>query len=158
SSARTALRSAFMAASATGLGAAAETARQHPSAARHAERRRIFVDLRFDTHILLVRPVPAAALKFDTLKARVTGTIKKLTIKGFKSIRKLEEFELRPLNVLIGANGAGKSNFVSFFRLLREMIEQRLQIAVATTEGGADACLFLGPHVTGEFSGKVDFG
>jgi hypothetical protein len=62
--------------------------------------------------------------------------IKKLTIEGFKSIRKLEDFQLRALNVLIGANGAGKSNFVGFFRLLGEMIEQRLQVALATTEGG----------------------
>jgi predicted ATPase len=47
-------------------------------------------------------------------------TIRKLTIEGFKSIRKLE-LELGPLNVLIGANGAGKSNLVSFFRLLQAM-------------------------------------
>jgi predicted ATPase len=45
----------------------------------------------------------------------MSDTIKKLTIEGFKSIRKLEDFELRSLNVLIGANGAGKSNFVGFF-------------------------------------------
>jgi predicted ATPase len=44
----------------------------------------------------------------------------RLTIEGFKSIRDLRDFELRPLNVLIGANGAGKSNLVEFFRLLRE--------------------------------------
>ena len=87
----------------------------------------------------------------------MSDTIKKLTIEGFKSIRKLEDFELRPLNVLIGANGAGKSNFVSFFRLLRELIEQRLQVAVAT-EGGADACLYLGPKVTERFAAKLRFG
>jgi predicted ATPase len=40
--------------------------------------------------------------------------IKKLTIEGFKSIRRLDAFELRPVNVLIGANGAGKSKFVFF--------------------------------------------
>ena len=88
----------------------------------------------------------------------MADTIKKLTIEGFKSIRKLEDFELRSLNVLIGANGAGKSNFVSFFRLLREMIEQRLQVALATTEGGADACMYLGPKITREFTGKLYFG
>lgn len=38
--------------------------------------------------------------------------IGKITIEGFKSIRSLRDFELRSLNVLIGANGAGKSNFV----------------------------------------------
>jgi predicted ATPase len=87
----------------------------------------------------------------------MADTIKKLTIEGFKSIRKLEDFPLRSLNVLIGANGAGKSNFVSFFRLLRELIEQRLQLALATTEGGADASLYLGPKVTAEFVAKLYF-
>ncbi|MFN0315031.1 MAG: AAA family ATPase, partial [Burkholderiales bacterium] len=77
---------------------------------------------------------------------------------GFKSIRKLEDFELRSLNVLIGANGAGKSNFVGFFRLLREMIDQRLQVTIASVEGGADACLHLGPKITPQFSAKLEFG
>lgn len=88
----------------------------------------------------------------------MSETIKTLTIEGFKSIRKLENFELRALNVLIGANGAGKSNFVSFFRLLREMIEQRLQEAVRKTEGGADGCLFMGPKLTPSFTAKLRFG
>jgi len=81
----------------------------------------------------------------------------KLTIEGFKSIRKLEDFELRSLNVLIGANGSGKSNFVGFFRLLRELIEQRLQLALAA-EGGADTCLYLGPRVTKQLSARLYFG
>jgi predicted ATPase len=88
----------------------------------------------------------------------MADTIKKLTIEGFKSIRKLEDFPLRALNVLIGANGAGKSNFVGFFRLLREMVEHRLQVALATVEGGADACLYLGPKVTPQFAAKLSFG
>jgi predicted ATPase len=87
----------------------------------------------------------------------MADTIKKLTIEGFKSIRKLEDFELRSLNVLIGANGAGKSNFVGFFRLLRELIDQKLQLAVAI-EGGADACLYMGPKVTHRLVGKLYFG
>src|ERR1035438_1634986 len=83
--------------------------------------------------------------------------IKKVSIEGFKSIRKLEDFELRSLNVMIGANGAGKSNFVGFFRLLRELIEQRLQLVLAM-EGGADACLFMGPKVTEQLTAKFFFG
>ena len=54
--------------------------------------------------------------------------IKKLTIRGFKSIRNLHEFELRDLNILIGANGSGKSNFVSYFRMLNELVERPLFI------------------------------
>jgi predicted ATPase len=83
--------------------------------------------------------------------------IKRLTVEGFKSIRKLEDFELRSLNVLIGANGAGKSNFVGFFRLLRELIDQRLQLAIAT-EGGADTCLYMGPKLTRKLVAKLYFG
>lgn len=88
----------------------------------------------------------------------MSEALRKLSIRGFKSIQTLEDFELRPLNVLIGANGAGKSNFVSFFRLLRELVEQRLQLAIRTAEGVADACLYLGPRVTRSFSAKLDFG
>ncbi|MGD1102412.1 MAG: AAA family ATPase [Terriglobia bacterium] len=87
----------------------------------------------------------------------MSDTIKRLTIEGFKSIRKLEDFELRALNVLIGANGAGKSNFVEFFRLLRELTDQRLQTFVNTT-GGADAYLYLGPKVTAQIAAKLRFG
>jgi predicted ATPase len=49
----------------------------------------------------------------------MTQAIRKLTIRGYKSIRSLEDFELRNLNILIGANGSGKSNFLSFFELFR---------------------------------------
>src|SRR5882724_11992784 len=109
-----------------------------------------------------VQPKWTCVLKYQpsALSWRVfmSEPIKKLTIEGFKSIRKLEEFQLRPLNVLIGANGAGKSNFVGFFRLLREMIEQRLQVTLATTEGGADACLYLGPKISKQFAAKLYFG
>jgi predicted ATPase len=83
--------------------------------------------------------------------------VKKLTIEGFKSIRELRDFELGALNVLIGANGAGKSNFVNFFRFLNELIEQRLQTALAV-EGGADAILYLGPKETARLEAKLYFG
>jgi predicted ATPase len=83
--------------------------------------------------------------------------IKKITIEGFKSIRSLKDFDLRPLNVLIGANGAGKSNFVGFFSFLRELIEQRLQLAVAKG-GGADAFLYMGRKFTKQIIAKLFFG
>ena len=47
--------------------------------------------------------------------------LERISIRGFKSIENLENFEIRPLNILIGANGSGKSNFLSFFSLLRAM-------------------------------------
>ncbi|MGD2111727.1 MAG: AAA family ATPase, partial [Phycisphaerae bacterium] len=83
--------------------------------------------------------------------------VDKLTIKGLKSIRALEELELRNLNVLIGANGSGKTNFVSFFSLLRSIVNQELQLTVAKA-GGADAHLFLGPKVTKQVEVRLWFG
>ncbi len=50
-------------------------------------------------------------------------SLDRLTIKGFKSIRELKDFELSDLNILIGANGAGKSNLIEFFRLLRNIVD-----------------------------------
>ncbi len=87
----------------------------------------------------------------------MSDAIKKLTIEGFKSIRKLENFELRSLNVLIGPNGAGKSNFVGFFRLLREMIDQNLQRFVSI-EGGPEACLYMGIKTTKFLAARLYFG
>ena len=86
----------------------------------------------------------------------MSDSIKKLTIEGFKSIKKLANFELRSLNVLIGANGTGKSNFLEFFRLLRELVEQRLQVTIEIG-GGADAYLYLGPKVTKSIVARLHF-
>lgn len=73
--------------------------------------------------------------------------IQNLTVKGYKSIAKLENFALRPLNVLIGANGAGKSNFIGLFKFLHAMYEQQLQLYVQK-QGGIDAFLHFGRQVT----------
>lgn len=81
----------------------------------------------------------------------------KLTIRGFKSIRSLEEMELGNLNVLVGANGAGKSNFVEFFRLLRAMSDARLQEYVLDC-GGADTLFFGGPKETPAIEAELVFG
>jgi predicted ATPase len=57
------------------------------------------------------------------------GKIKLENILSFKDA----ELELRPLNVLIGANAAGKSNFIRVFGLLRALPND-LQKEIA--EGG----------------------
>jgi len=71
----------------------------------------------------------------------------KLTIKGFKSIKSLEGFELKKLNIMIGGNGAGKSNFVDVFRMLRAMVDENFATFIKS-RGGADDFLFNGPKYT----------
>jgi predicted ATPase len=85
------------------------------------------------------------------------GKIDRLTIKGFKSIRHLEDFEMRNLNVLIGANGTGKSNFISYFQMLGELVEQRLQIWTAQ-QGSSDRIVSFGVKETSKFESLINFG
>ena len=75
---------------------------------------------------------------------------------GFKSIRDLQPLELRPINVLIGANGAGKSNLVSFLRLLNAIPKLRLQEFVAR-EGGANTLLHYGAKQTPQLWASLEF-
>ena len=80
----------------------------------------------------------------------------RLTVRGYKTIAELENFELRRMNLLIGANGAGKSNFVSLFRLLAAMSEGNLQSYVQQ-QGGPDAMLFGGRKRTKSIQAEFYF-
>ena len=86
-------------------------------------------------------------------------TITHLTIKGYKSIRELENFELRRFNVLIGANGSGKSNFVDFFRMLNFMFNSTqgsLQLYIAR-KGRANSLLHYGSKVSRYMDASIQF-
>lgn len=83
------------------------------------------------------------------------GRIDKIQISGFKSIERLS-LQLKDLNILIGANGAGKSNFISVFRLLRELQRKNLQFYVSQKRG-ADKLLFFGRKRTDALDIYLDF-
>lgn len=85
-----------------------------------------------------------------------SNQLSKLILRGYKSIATCE-IELGKLNVLIGANGAGKSNFIGFFRLISKILDQQLQSAVGTA-GGPDAMLHFGRKKTEELSAELYFG
>lgn len=80
-----------------------------------------------------------------------------ISIHGYKSIRALVNFPLGPLNVLIGANGAGKTNFISFFALLNQIVQNNLQVSVAQS-GGANSLLYFGQKITAEIKIRLVFG
>jgi predicted ATPase len=75
--------------------------------------------------------------------------LSKISIQGYKSIQNLQDFELTNLNILLGANGGGKSIFISVFKLLAQIYEQQLQLYVSIN-GGADALLHYGRKKTKE--------
>ncbi|MEH2027251.1 MAG: AAA family ATPase [Nostoc sp.] len=81
--------------------------------------------------------------------------LQRLTFNGFKSIKAMD-LELRPLNILIGANGAGKSNLISFFKMLNEMMAGRFQQYIGMS-GRAQSLLHFGPKITPQIEAKLEF-
>jgi predicted ATPase len=81
--------------------------------------------------------------------------INRISIKNFKSIQDLN-LQLLPLNILIGANGAGKSNFISFFKCLNSLYFQQLQRYVAE-QAGADNILHFGLKNSHNLVGNIEF-
>lgn len=80
--------------------------------------------------------------------------IKYLEIKGFKSIKEVQ-MELKPLNILIGGNGSGKSNFISFFKLLNAIANENLQDFLKKED--IDKLLYFGRKITERLYGKIIF-
>ncbi len=79
-----------------------------------------------------------------------------ISIKGFRSIREIEQLPLRPINVLIGPNGSGKSNFIGVFDLLRALRRGRL-VEYTDKSGGADKILSFGSKETPTMEFEVSF-
>ncbi len=81
--------------------------------------------------------------------------IEQVLIKNYKSIKNLR-LPLRKLNVLVGSNGAGKSNFISFFELTKAIYEQRFG-SYTLSKGGIDGLLYRGRKISPSMSGMLDF-
>jgi hypothetical protein len=94
----------------------------------------------------------------DSVEAegRRSPALDSLDVEGYKSIR-AAKIDLGPINVLIGANGSGKSNLVGLFGLLADLAEGRLQLHVAR-QGGANAIFHFGLKRTSELRIALRFG
>ncbi len=80
-----------------------------------------------------------------------------ITIRGFKSIKSIEKLPLSAINILVGANGSGKSNFIGALSFLHEVREGRLQDYVRRS-GGAEQVLHFGSKNTQQIQFHVSFG
>lgn len=81
--------------------------------------------------------------------------LKSLTVKGYKSIAD-QTVPIAELNILIGQNGAGKTNFISLFEFLKDIIDANLQYTVKKA-GGADQILYYGSRTTRTMEVVLDF-
>lgn len=103
-------------------------------------------------------PPPEASKKTPSNEAsKADGALDWITIEGLKSIRSLRQLEIRPINVLIGANGSGKSNLVAAFALLHALASGRLHHHVHRF-GGADRFLHSVAERANEIALGVSFG
>lgn len=82
--------------------------------------------------------------------------IESIHIKGFRSLADVKIDNLPNPMVLLGINGAGKSNILRFLELLQEMYHHRLGEFVQQ-QGGADDQLFGGRRVTQQIEAAISF-
>ena len=70
--------------------------------------------------------------------------LQRIRVRNWKSISEAD-LRLQPLNVIVGANGAGKSNLLSLFRLINATFSRRSGLSQYVGEaGGANDLLHLG--------------
>lgn len=81
--------------------------------------------------------------------------IEQVQINNYKSIRELI-LPLNRLNILIGSNGVGKSNFISFFELTKAIYEQRFG-SYTLSKGGIENLLYHGKKGSEFIDGLMDF-
>jgi predicted ATPase len=81
--------------------------------------------------------------------------MEKIVIQGYKSIKDVE-INFTPINILIGSNGSGKSNFLSFFEFLNNLYERKLAKYVAL-RGGENKMLHKGKEITSKISAQITF-
>jgi len=96
------------------------------------------------------------AVTTDNTPMTLPGRLQHIKLKGFRSIRELD-LALKPLNILIGSNGAGKSNFISFFKFMNKLQEGELQLHLRTQLNGADRSLFFGRKTTDRLAIDLHF-
>ena len=91
------------------------------------------------------------------MSVNVNGAISRIKLSGFKSI-KSAELEFDNLNVLIGANGSGKSNFISFFQMLDFFLGDKDGLAeYVGRNGGSRALMYFGNIVTKSIEAEMTF-
>ncbi|WP_017327305.1 AAA family ATPase [Synechococcus sp. PCC 7336] len=83
-------------------------------------------------------------------------TLDYISIKGFRSIRETGKLELSSINILVGANGSGKSNFVGAFDFLNVIRSGNLR-RYTEERGGSDRILHFGSKITPKIEIEISF-
>ncbi len=85
-----------------------------------------------------------------------SNNLKHVQLGGFKSIAKLD-LPMKNINILIGANGAGKTNFISLFSFLSSLSQGKLRTYVEL-EGYANTFFHFGAKKTSRITIDLEVG
>ena len=94
-------------------------------------------------------------LETDTGDRIRPSRLTRLKLERYKSFRS-EEVTFGDVTVLLGANGAGKSNLVSFFGMLGFLSTGALQESIGRA-GRSDSLLFAGRRTSPQLSAELEF-
>lgn len=83
------------------------------------------------------------------------NTLDYISVQGFRSIQDAK-LDLRDINILVGANGSGKSNVIGVFAFLNAIRQGRLR-TYTQQKGGANNILFFGSKITEAIKLEVSF-
>ncbi len=83
--------------------------------------------------------------------------LSRITLSGFKSIHpEGQTIQFGDITVLLGANGSGKSNLVSFFQMLNHMMTNALRRYIGEN-GSTEAFLHYGSSKTTRITAEIEF-
>ncbi|OQX72161.1 MAG: hypothetical protein B6D61_14905 [Bacteroidetes bacterium 4484_249] len=83
--------------------------------------------------------------------------LKNIEIKGFKSINtKGQNIPIGDITILLGANGSGKSNLISFFQMINYITTGALQKYIGLS-GSANSFLYFGSKQTTRITAELTF-
>lgn len=78
----------------------------------------------------------------------MTSYITSLSIHGFRNLADVRNLNLKPLNVLVGGSGTGKSTLLQFFEMLGTVSRQDILNRYVIYHGGGNDQCFMGGQAT----------
>ena len=85
----------------------------------------------------------------------ISGGIKEVELSGYKSINN-STLKFNNLNIFIGANGSGKTNYISFFQMMNYYLSNENGLSeFVGRHGGAEYLMYFGTRVTDTIKAKL---